>query len=326
MIDNIHAYYIPRNVVQGDESQLRERLDKYYIKEGGRSRHYIDYRFKNLVLRVYTNEFRPLSRIKLIGSLTKYVYGHNARNADPLTVKRAVAKLKKVTGLPIENFIVTYLEIGVNINVQHPVKEYQALLDYAPRLKKKFYKNTLYFQNTARTIKIYDKVKDAKKKKYQNSNLDIRTLPKNLLRFEVTVKKPTTEFKNDIFQIKNLYKTNSKKKNTIVYNDLVDKIKYRYFEIYKTNNTDLSKVAKPKDFIYHLASIGLKQYGGLDGVMKQLKKWRKNGNIPKHYPSKIKEHIENMSTNPTFIPNTHIKELDNLFTNLLEDLMTVYKQ
>ncbi len=78
---------------------------------------------------------------------------------------RFTALLKKMTGLPIEEFTVTSLEIGANMNMEKPFQIYGHSFDYVPRFSRsRKYSNagTEYFHNKSKKLILYDKGKEFK--------------------------------------------------------------------------------------------------------------------------------------------------------------------
>jgi len=306
MIDKIDAYYLPEPDEKIYERDLT-KLEKYKKKSKGS---YTEYKVRNIRIRVFRISHRPISRITLRGSLLTFLYKNNLRNYNMIQIKMGVGYLKNFTGLPIQEFIITKIEIGANLKMKKPVMDYIKLLEYLPYAKLKPYKKepSIRFENTARTVKIYDKGKHLREKFSKTlKSYDDTT---NILRFEVKIEKVPYEFKRPVLTIEDLYKYPS------VYTQFESIWKNHYYRIHKKHNVDLKKLSKPSDISLFLMKEGLDAIGGKQKLHDELKKYVRNGEMPKHYPSVIMNQLTNLRDSPIAKPNELINELDEKVENM----------
>lgn len=120
------------------------------------------------------------------GSLPKCLYNHNLKTLNLEEVRRLILDLSRDLGVPMYKAIVESLEFAHNFEMKEPPYLYFRDLRGIKGYSNNNWKETIYIENSNFRCKFYDKIKEAKKKrelpKYGKENL-----PKNLLRYELTV-------------------------------------------------------------------------------------------------------------------------------------------
>jgi hypothetical protein len=140
-------------------------------------------------LRIHQN----VNRIKIHGSLAKFLHGENC---TPLTfeqVKEAISLLEKELNLDLSGSKVTELEVGYSFEVKESVSSYLGLFLDVSKLQKGAYSTTLGSHSinymTEKTqkprFKGYDKIKEMK---YTKTAIPEPYTVKNVLRLEATLK------------------------------------------------------------------------------------------------------------------------------------------
>ena len=107
--------------------------------------------------------------LSVIGSLPKFLYGHNIAPLDIHSTKEALCKIADTLHLSLDETKVTGVEFGANFVMKHRVCEYLDRLGDMPRLQRyRFSPETLYYrhkgQQQPKTFVFYDKIADARAK------------------------------------------------------------------------------------------------------------------------------------------------------------------
>lgn len=122
------------------------------------------------------------------GSLPKFYQENNLTQMSWNETKNAIQMLSDNIGVDISKAILTRVDFGVNIQMNHPVHEYISCLLSFPRLGTMRFKETVKFltSNNSKSYLFYDKIKEVNKNSRKTSNnIHKDLLDKNILRYEV---------------------------------------------------------------------------------------------------------------------------------------------
>ena len=124
------------------------------------------------------------SGISIVGSLTKFYLGNNVQTLSRLQIKEAIEMLSDSFHLDMQRAKVTRLDIGFNLIVGNPVREYLSFLGLYSNLIRLeniskeelsvYYRSNAKRANRSKELNFYDKVMEAK-----------LAIPDNLLRYEL---------------------------------------------------------------------------------------------------------------------------------------------
>ena len=125
--------------------------------------------------------------LSVVGSLPKYLYGHNAYDLDRHTTKQAIEKIEDDLHISLGDAQITEFEFGTTFPMRKEVSEYLARLGEAPKLSRGgFDTSTLYYRSKGdrptRVLAFYDKAKEMEEKRIE---YPAELIGENLLRFEM---------------------------------------------------------------------------------------------------------------------------------------------
>lgn len=131
-------------------------------------------------------------RMRIEGSLPKFLYHENVTMLTIATTREAIENLGEALGIDIGKASVSALEFGLNIVTRQEPWVYMKRLGamkYRERLE--YSKHTLYYGRRGReqrdALKIYDKVREAKKKANRGMQIPLEMRGKHILRFELSL-------------------------------------------------------------------------------------------------------------------------------------------
>ena len=183
-----------------------------------------------------------LSGVSMIGSLNKFANeGANLKNMTLEETRETLSQLQDSCHIDLAAAHVSALEFGFNFHVANEVSRYLKLLGDMPRrLRKSVNDETLYYVRNGRerdTFTLYDKLKDAKKKKMEiPSEFD----GKNLLRVEL-------RYSNGIARLLNEKEvTGDTLTKQCFINKLINNMCEKYNSIQKLNRVNLQNVETGK--------------------------------------------------------------------------------
>jgi hypothetical protein len=249
--------------------------------------------------------------VRVSGSLTKYLLTNNIKNLSRTQVKAAIESLSKELDLPLQNAIVTRMDVGHCFEMAHPVAEYLEHLGSARYYKQCDFndKETKYYKTCNRELIFYDKFAEMRKK---GQALDANLPGKYLLRFEKRYKKiPSGKFGLKIFRGRHLY---DRQIWAAIARNYVDEyrliLKIALYEL----QLDTSNL---KNFTISLARRGLKN-DGIELAYNSIKCARFNGEMDKKKAQRFRRHIKLLCTHPhAETHETHISELDKKVAAIL---------
>ncbi|MCZ4693383.1 hypothetical protein DWB61_01665 [Ancylomarina euxinus] len=116
-------------------------------------------------LRIGTNG----TRLKIKGSLNKFLNGHNLRNIGIKEVEQSIRIFEREFGVSFQLAEVLKLELGVNVLLNYPPVVYNKVLGEHPRLFRYEASSGLYYfpnakrKNQHKLLRFYDKANEARK-------------------------------------------------------------------------------------------------------------------------------------------------------------------
>lgn len=189
-------------------------------------------------------------RMRIEGSIAKFLFHENVTMLTRETTQEALENLGEALGIDIGKARVSTLEFGVNIVVQREPWQYMQRLGEMPRRERiEYSRNTLYYGRKGREqpdeVKIYDKVREAKKKANRGMQIPVEWRGKNILRFELALNSRLPQ------QLGVLELTAS----SIYSYEVWEKLKAMLLEKYQSigkirkNGMDTRKIKTPKDAV-----------------------------------------------------------------------------
>jgi len=244
--------------------------------------HYTQGRYKNIV--VNYNE----QSMSLEGSLPKYYYGNNLETLTMSASEVAIQSLSDLIGYDLSNSVVSRVDFSTNILTQYTPKYYYNYLGKLSRFVRSESGDSLYYNQQGKNLIFYNKIKEAKKKQMP---IPKEFENKNVLRYELAIKKNLAKFCKRTILVKDLYKR-----------DIYNLFLYKWQELYtnidkQKNNIEImtNNIQTPKDFEVQLLAGLIKQVGYLkvENLIEQMKV-RKTFQHNEYY-SRLKSKFRKMS-------------------------------
>lgn len=99
--------------------------------------------------------------IKIEGSVAKFVHGDNFRFVTLKDMEQTLQNLSSTLHLPLDQAILSRVDVGCNVKVDHFPELYFDYLGTLPKFSRRIYGNSsLYYENRTCTMVFYDKVKE----------------------------------------------------------------------------------------------------------------------------------------------------------------------
>jgi hypothetical protein len=95
------------------------------------------------------------------------------QKSTALVIKRALVVLQRMTGLDIQNFRISRLDLAVNLRMERPVAYYLNRLSYLPKYARRAEGSTLYFNSKSKVLCFYNK-KEETIRRYKNYDPEFR--------------------------------------------------------------------------------------------------------------------------------------------------------
>jgi hypothetical protein len=245
--------------------------------------------------------------IFISGSITKFVSGTNWQLLPHEEIQQAFESLSDILHLPIQQAIITRLDMGVNIFMNNHESLYYETLDYCPRYVRLPMPNGVYFTQNQKQLLFYGKEKEQKEK-----GILIPEFYKgrNTLRYEMRWRKGLPKQLN----IKRLnVETLCQKK---MYLNLINRMQQEYFKIKKQKITTLPLdcMQKPKLITDYFFLKGIEaEFGSMNKAIAFINKAKQSGMFDnKMQPARLKEKIKSAYKNSALTSNPDFMlELDN---------------
>lgn len=225
------------------------------------------------------------------GSLAKYHYGNNLETLTMSASEVAIRSLSDLIGFDLSNSIVSRVDFSSNMLTDYKPKYYYKFLGHLSRYNRFDNGDTLYYNQQSKNLLFYDKIKEAKKKQMPIPN---EYLGKNVLRYELAIKKELAKFCNRTIKVKDLYTR-----------DIYNLFLYKWQEIYtnidkQKNNIEIMQkhIEKPKHFDSQLLTGLVQKFGyeKIDSMIEEMKLTKTFQH--KEYYSRLKRKYRNMAEQP----------------------------
>lgn len=102
--------------------------------------------------------------LSIKGSPNKYWHGYNFAHLTRQEFEFSIDKLSDTFSLDIKQAKTTSLDIAYNFTMSHPVTAYYPFLGHCRYYQRQPMHNSLYYQNSLRTLIFYDKILEGKSK------------------------------------------------------------------------------------------------------------------------------------------------------------------
>lgn len=243
-----------------------------------------------------------LYQVRYAGSLSKFHHKNGWGEMTRKGTQLAVEEMSDRTGLDFGTGNLYRVDVAGNLFMKQSVSSYLTLLGECPRMQKGGWGDSVYYSNKQRRTVFYDKVKELKQKRQ-----DIPPIyeGRNILRFEMRLLK----------RIRNQLKVESLTLSSLcderVYMQLLNRWKNEYFGIRKEQKPRLMKAVNVKEFMNHLALLGLANIGGEAGALEMLDQARMQGDLNKQQYHRLKAKLRDLgSCEGLTMPFKEVKELD----------------
>lgn len=201
-----------------------------------------------------------ISKISFKFSLHKLVKGNNAVQSDHLTIKRGLLLLKRMTGLPMEDFKITQLDIAVNVLYSGNHSEILDRFEYLPnykRLSRPDWATSIAFQTKANKnkLKFYSKREEAKENPRRHKNIPIL---QDLIRIEYSQKHDINRGFG-VTRLADLLKPDLMDKLTKKLKDVYNRVNKQKVPIFENITTD-------REFTDFILMLGIAKFGGMEQI------------------------------------------------------------
>lgn len=239
------------------------------------------------------------------GSIAKYFLSNNIECLTRSTTEQAIEKLSDELCLPMQKAKLNSMAYALNLIVKEKPQAYFPILGDSRYFNRSQFGSTLYYINSNRKIRFYDKLKESKK------ILNVLPLPVqgvNMLRVELELsKKLTHQFNLSEVTAGHLYQES-------FYMAMIDKVCQEYEAIRKNKiiKLNFSAMNSPKDFWQQAQADWIQKIGGEASALNIVENLRKQDAFKNNeYYSRLKKEIKTIATLPALTQNSPlIEELD----------------
>lgn len=253
--------------------------------------------------------------LSVVGSLPKYLYGHNVYDLDRHTAKLAIEKIEDDLHISIGEAQITEIEFGATFQMQKDVLEYLLRLGEAPKLcRGGFDTSTLYYKSKGdrptRVLAFYDKAKELDGKRVECPT-ELRG--EKLLRFEMRERGRLGQ-RLGVPRV-----ITSTLTDRVFYAKMIERYKESYFSISKKNQlkTNAMDCIKTVSQAYDVFVAQLIMQSGPEQAAEFVEGLKRAGVFKdrKDY-TRLKHRIARASTSAKFVESDElIKELDDDIIN-----------
>jgi hypothetical protein len=142
-------------------------------------------KLKNMT--VFLNE----RSISVQGSLCKYFYGNNIETLSLTNTREALNQISADLSIDIHKARVTRIDFSTNIITDYTPTVYYPYMGELSLFERSEKPHSIYYNQEAKRLLFYDKIKEAKKKKM---DIPVEYIGKNLLRYELVLNKDVPRF------------------------------------------------------------------------------------------------------------------------------------
>lgn len=196
-----------------------------------------------------------IGSISIVGSLPKYYFGNNIQTLNRFEVKMALQKIQDELKINLLDAKIFRMEIGTNLIMKYPYKNYLNFLISAPYTIKGFINDTILFINDIRELIFYGKIKEQIDKKIPVTKEYIN-FENTMLRYELKFKKSLKkQFEKSVF-VKDLFDRD-------FYFDTVERWKDNYNSIIKMQRipVNIKAHSTPKKYETFILSKAINENG-----------------------------------------------------------------
>jgi len=251
----------------------------------------VKWSIRNMAI-TYTKVEPHLFKIKLVGSLHKYLKEDNLCYFNYKDLKKALQLLSEETGLALDTGVIKRIDFGANIPVSKPVRLFNFMLKTSSSsYKKDTYNNcdTVTFRKDHIALSFYNKVREldkATKIRYRRSLLK----NKYVIRYELKL-------------FKRLRKSLGLSDTDLLVSDLIES-KDIYKRILKLWHNEYNSIVKVSEKLIFRSSThfreflelsGIRALGGLDKVIEMLGIWSQKQNHTSQTKYRIKTKLIKIS-------------------------------
>jgi|GEM_PF-3706031 len=252
---------------------------------------------------------------KASGSLTKLQFDNNLVALDNNLVWLALSKLNHALGFKLDSSTLERIDIGLNLEMDHPVHQYLQLLSRWSTAKRHTVSNeTVFFEGNNTNVLFYDKVAETKR----GTPMSRFFLGKNLLRFEV-------RFKKNLGNMFNMPKVTVKDlKNREFQDKLIKRWQYEYTQVSKSYQPSFElDCTGSKKLIESLAVLGIESMGGYDTAINYIDTKVKGNAQGKYRMSKA---IKAISANHASVESVNlVEELSRKINDRANDYVGAFR-
>ncbi len=136
--------------------------------------------------------------VRVEGSLPKYRYNTNLRTLSRSEPGQIIDQLSRELDLPLQEAIITRIDIAANIEVENAPRSYYPSLGLLGKFDRIVRRGTLYYEQGWCTLCFYDKIAEAQK--HNDPYLIDELLNKDIMRYEIRYSRDWLKyfFKRDI--------------------------------------------------------------------------------------------------------------------------------
>lgn len=246
--------------------------------------------------------------VRIEGSLPKYYYGSNLITLSRSEPGIIIDQLSNELGIPLQEAIITRIDIAANIEVENNPKSYFLSLGILSKFDRLLRKgSSLYYEQNWCKLCFYDKIAEAKS--HNDSYLTEELLNKNILRYEI-------RFFRD--WLKYYFKRNIKAKE--IYGDssdicceLVAEWYFKYEAITKTG------IMKPKFDMTMKSLLGwyLKELSRKQDILKIIDA---NGNKGDRRAARLKREVKKLLKEQSGEPENLVEEFNAKIFKWVDEL------
>ena len=243
--------------------------------------------------------------LSLNGSISKYFLSNNIECLSRAATQQAIEKLSDELSLPMKDAKLKKLDYAVNLVMKQKPESYFPFLGESKYLKRAQFDGTLYYINTQKKLRIYDKSKESKKLLLR---LPASLQGANLLRFELALqRKLSSQFNTSELTASSLYQEP-------FYMAVIDKLLQEYQAIRKNKviSLNFNAMKSPKDFWQQANADWIQKIGGEAAALSIVERMRQKDAFTKaEYYSRLKKEIREAASLPASSEDSPLlQELD----------------
>jgi hypothetical protein len=240
------------------------------------------------------------SDILITGSLPRYHHGSNSYTLNRATTKEAIQSISDALSLPLGEARVYRLDVGANIMLRHPVKDYLPTLGpFRRAYKREFVNGNVSYQGGQSTFTFYDKVLDLVR---HGHALPEHWEGRNVLRIELQMKNSVKAQLGQAISGKDLWEE-------AVYLKAIQKWNGAYLTVEKMKLMEGLPMGGAKDYQEYM-KYQYVQMVGYDNLLQAERMAYKLGHFTKDQAKERRRALKKVATYPKGEARGLIEELD----------------